>query len=220
MTVKDIVRPLPGVRQFSRLRQHLGFTGSSEFWEQRYAQGGTSGEGSYGAAALGKAEFLNQFVADNGIASIIEFGCGDGNQLSLARYPEYIGLDVSQTAIRLCKERFSDDQSKSFYLYDSACFVDYAGLFKADLSLSLDVVYHLVEDAVFDRYMSHLFAAAKRYIIVYGTNKDELSDAPHVRQRRFSDWVDDNCPAWHLKGVTRGSGFGEIRPDFFVYARS
>ena len=91
----------------------------------------------------------------------MEFGCGDGHQLALADYPCYIGLDVSAAAIRLCKDRFSDDRTKSFFLYDGECFVDRVGLFSADLGISLDVVYHLVEDAVFDAYMRHLFESIK-----------------------------------------------------------
>jgi hypothetical protein len=95
MTVKDLVRPLPGVRRLSLLRQQLGFNGSSSFWERNYARGGTSGSGSYGAFAQAKAAFLNEFVHQHDLQSVIEFGCGDGHQLSLADYPRYVGLDVS-----------------------------------------------------------------------------------------------------------------------------
>ena len=106
MTVKGIIRPLPGVRQFSLLRQRIHFNSSADFWERRYAGGGSSGPGSYGTMAQGKANFLDAFVQSSNVQSIIEFGCGDGNQLSLARYPRYIGLDVSRSAIGLCRSRF------------------------------------------------------------------------------------------------------------------
>ena len=86
-----------------------------------------------------------------------EFGCGDGHQLLLAQYPRYIGLDISKTAIGLCKRKFSGDPTKSFFAYDGDCFVDRAGVFAADLAMSLDVVYHLVEDPTFESYMTHLF---------------------------------------------------------------
>lgn len=125
-----------------RLFRALKFPGSARYWETRYASGGTSGEGSYGELAAFKAEILNEFVAANNIASVIEFGCGDGNQLALARYPRYSGFDVSPQAVSLCRKRFAADPSKLFGLMD-----DYRGE-KADLGLSLDVVYHLVEDAV------------------------------------------------------------------------
>ena len=109
VTVKDLIRPLPGVRQFSLLRQRIGFRGSARYWERNYARGGTSGPGSYNALAEAKAAFLNDFVRTRQVRSVIEFGCGDGHQLSLADYPAYIGLDVSRSAIELCKRRFAGD---------------------------------------------------------------------------------------------------------------
>ena len=125
---------------------------------------------------------------------MIEFGCGDGNQLSLAEYPGYIGLDVSRTAIGLCQRRFAGDPAKSFFLYDGACFTDRAGIFTADLALSLDVVYHLTEDSVFETYLRHLFAAGQRLVVIYSTNAEIGGTAPHVRHRHFTPWVEANCP--------------------------
>jgi SAM-dependent methyltransferase len=213
------VRPLPGVRHFSMLRQQLGFDGSASFWERKYAQGGTSGSGSYGALAEAKAKFLNDFVGENDVQSVIEFGCGDGHQLSLADYPRYVGLDVSRSVVRLCKRRFANDLAKSFFLYDGDCFVDRAGLFAADLAISLDVIYHLVEDPVFETYMAHLFAAGRRYVVVYSTNMTMSRTAPHVRHRNFSSWVKGNCPEWRLAQEARGPNSGSGRADFFVYER-
>ena len=66
---------IPNLRQF-------WFSNSVEWWERRYSSGGTSGEGSYGRLAEFKAEIVNKFVKENGIDSVVEFGCGDGKQLS------------------------------------------------------------------------------------------------------------------------------------------
>src|SRR5688500_12615718 len=133
---------------------------SPEYWDRRYQSGGTSGAGSYGRLADFKAEVLNSFVARRGVDGVLEFGCGDGNQLSLARYPQYVGFDVSTKAIQICKDRFRDDLTKSFFLYHPDCFVDNHRLFVTDLSLSLDVIFHLVEDRIYEMYMTHLFASA------------------------------------------------------------
>jgi SAM-dependent methyltransferase len=219
VTVKDLLRPLPGVRRMSMFRQQLSFQGSARYWERNYARGGTSGDGSYGAVGQAKADFLNSFVRERVVQSVVEFGCGDGNQLSLADYPRYAGLDVSQTALELCKRRFAEDLSKSFFLYDGNFFVDNACLFAADLALSLDVVYHLIEEPVFETYMSHLFGAGHRYVIIYATNTTMGGTAPHVRHRSFSSWVDDNSPEWRLARVARGPGVGPARADFFIYER-
>lgn len=176
------------------------FHGSGAYWEERYAQGGTSGAGSYGELAQFKSDILNAFVSKHQIQSIIEFGCGDGNQLATAQYPTYIGLDVSKTAIQLCKARYAHDQTKSFFLYDSEHFLDNLSVFKADLAVSLDVLYHLIEDKIFQLYLQHLFAAAERYVIIYSSNQPHNPQlfGPHVRHREFTKWVEKYHPGWKL----------------------
>ena len=172
---------------------------STSYWERRYREGGNSGSGSYGALAQFKAEVLNAFVRDHGISSVIELGCGDGSQLSLAAYPRYIGLDVSASAVALCRKRFANDLSKEFAVYD--CSTGGQGEFpRAELALSLDVIFHLTEDRVFDAYMRALFKAATRFVIIYSDDSDTLGQsvesAVHVRHRKFSDWISANLPAW------------------------
>jgi cyclopropane fatty-acyl-phospholipid synthase-like methyltransferase len=218
--VRDMIRPLPGVRRLSLLRQQAAFRGSAQYWERNYARGGTSGPGSYDTLAQGKAVFLNEFVRTREIGSVIEFGCGDGNQLSLAYYPSYVGLDVSRTAIRWCQQRFAADLAKSFFLYDGTCFTDRTGVFTADVAISLDVIYHLTENAVFKAYMTHLFAAAAKYVIIYATDEERRGTAPHVRRRHFTPWVQTHCPDWRLLEVTRGPNPGPDRADFFTYERA
>lgn len=182
-----------GVR---RLFRALKFPGSAGYWARRYATGGTSGEGSYGELAAFKAEILNEFVAANNLASVIEFGCGDGNQLALAKYPRYAGFDVSPHAVSLCQKRFAGDPSKIFGLVD-----DYRGE-QADVGLSLDVIYHLVEDAVFEEYMRRLFSASLRHVIVYASNfQSPEGTAPHVRHRIFTDWVAAHEPGFTLAKI-------------------
>ena len=51
---------------------------------------------------------------NNSIELVIEWGTGDGNQLSLAKYKKYIGFDVSNTAVNLCKKEFKNDLTKNF----------------------------------------------------------------------------------------------------------
>ncbi len=202
------------------------FQNSRKYWESRYAGGGTSGAGSYGKWAEFKAEVLNAFVKDHGISSVIEFGCGDGNQLSLAGYPAYIGLDVSGTAIKLCIDRFSGDKTKSFFLYDPDCFADPLSVFKAELALSLDVIYHLVEDRIFELYMKHLFSAAQKFVIIYSSDTDVncLLQRPHVKRRCFSEWVKTNLPEWKLLRIIPNKyPVKSVREagacDFFIYEK-
>lgn len=167
---------------------------SSQYWEQRYSQGGNSGAGSYGRLAHFKADTINKFVQDYGIQSVIEFGSGDGAQLKLAQYPAYTGIDVSARAIELCRTRFRDDASKRFIEASDP----EAQQAHAELAMSLDVIYHLVEDAVYEEYMTRLISAADRFVCIYSSNTNRVWPAEHVRHRVFTDWMTENAPAWKL----------------------
>ena len=205
-----------------RVLAPASFPGSAAYWERRYSAGGTSGAGSYGMLGRFKADTINRFVETHGVRTVIEFGCGDGNQLALSNYPEYLGFDVSVAALSRCRKRFAADATKSFRLAD-----DYAGE-KADLVLSLDVVYHLVEDAVFDAYMRRVFDAAIGYVIVYSSDTDvnRGDEGLHVRHRRFTAWVSSHRPGFALIGHTpnpygyRGDPRTGSFSDFFVYERA
>lgn len=160
---------------------------SKEYWEERYKSGGNSGAGSYGRLAEYKAEFINDFTEKHNIDSVVEFGCGDGNQLSLFKCKYYMGYDVSPTIILKCIERFSDDPSKCFMLFENYQNETY------DLSLSLDVIFHLVEDVVFEDYMQKLFNSSKKFVIIYSSNGEIRGDlAAHLKDRRFTDWIETN----------------------------
>lgn len=203
------------------------FESSAQYWENRYISGGLSGEGSYGRLAAYKAEYLNAFVKDQGVESVIEFGCGDGNQLQLSNYPSYTGFDVSPAAIKLCKNRFSGDRNKNFFLYKPDCFVDHAGLFRADLCISLDVLYHIVEDDIYADYLQHVFDAAKHYVILYTVDTDvpDKFQLPHVKRRNSSGYVLSNFPQWQLKAripnkyPVTGLNKEESNADFLVFER-
>ena len=192
------------------------FPGSSAYWEKRYLDGKTSGNGSYGKLALFKAEIINEFVKNNNIDSVIEFGCGDGNQLKLAEYKEYEGIDVSETAIFNCKKLFENDHSKKFYL-DS----EYKGG-KSKLSISLDVIYHLVEDEVFENYMRTLFEASSKYVLIYSSNYNS-EQINHVKHRKFEDWININFPNAKKKYFIKnkfpykGNDLNGSKSDFYIY---
>jgi SAM-dependent methyltransferase len=198
---------------FRRHRARDDFEGSLSYWDRRYQLGSDSGAGSYGRVAAHKAAFVNGFVAEHDIRSVIEFGCGDGNQLSLARYPQYVGLDVSREAVRTCRRRFEGDPTKAFKLVD-----EYEGE-RAELALSLDVIFHLVEDAVFDDYMHRLFDAAERYVIVFSSNTNRRTpiDRAHVRHRRFTDWTGQRQD-WRALAQP-GARSVRRRASFFVFER-
>jgi len=191
------------------------FSNASTYWEQRYRNNGNSGVGSYGKAAIYKASLINRFVKDNGINSVIEFGCGDGNQLKYYEFKSYLGYDVASSCIQTCRETFKNDPSKTFSLYEPSNFS--TKINRAELVLSIDVIYHLVEEQVYQLYMQHLFEASEKYVIIYAWDVDS-PQRQHVKHHNFSKWIAVNKKDWQLsKHITGEPGQGYC--DFFIYEK-
>jgi SAM-dependent methyltransferase len=218
--IKSIPLIGPAARKLAQLpvvarSRRLAFRGSALYWEARFRDGGTSGSGSSGRLAEFKAAILNEFVRTKGIRTVMEFGCGDGAQLELSAYPEYAGVDVAAASVERCSARFAHDPTKRFYLADAL--PNDLGTF--DLTLSLDVIYHLIEDSVFDSYMRSLFVRSHRHAVIYASNYDGTTDAPHVRHRKFTSWIAKNAPDWQPTGhIPNRFPFDPNRPDDTSFA--
>ena len=205
-------------------RTNAQWGGVQNYWNRRYKAGGNSGAGSYGRLAEFKAEVINDFVNKHMIHTVIEWGCGDGNQLSLAQYPEYIGFDVSMEAVKKCRRKFKKDKTKKFIWNGKEDFINEEP--PADLSLSLDVLYHLIEDDIFDSYMRNLFDSSDKYVIIYSCDFDK-NHATHVRCRKFSDWINQNMngKVRLLKIIKNKYPYDENDPnntswsDFYIYKK-
>jgi SAM-dependent methyltransferase len=195
------------------------FFRSATYWEKRYRKGGTSGDGSYDELARFKGDFINTFVREHQIRRLFDFGCGDGNQAGYLEVEEFMGVDVSPTAVALCRKKFEGRAGRKFLLYDAATFRGEVAAFGPELAISMDVVYHLVEDEVFVRYMRELFESAGRYVIIYSSNFDKRYESPHQVDRKFTDYVGANIPEYGLEQTVTNPFRGRSNSDFFVYAR-
>ena len=225
--IKEKIKKIPllgefVVKVYRNLKGIPPFETSGKYWEERYNSGGNSGAGSYNNLAEYKGEILNEFVAQNHIEKVIEFGCGDGNQLKYLNFKYYIGYDISKTAITLCKKMYKDDISKQFKLLGSIIEE------MADLTLSLDVIYHLIEDEVYHNYMKSLFSSSKKYVIIYSSNSDGHENnnvADHVKHRKFTNWIEDKTPEFklikHIPNKYKYNGDGESTSlaDFYIFQR-
>lgn len=201
-------------------RKKRSFKNSSIYWKNRYTKGGNSGSGSYGHLAEFKSTVINDFVLENAINSVIEFGCGDGNQLIYSMYPKYIGFDISDEAINKCKASFDHDESKKFVhisKYNNE---------KAELTLSLDVIFHLIEDNVYKEYMRKLFESSNKYVIIYSSNTNDnfLGQAFHVKHRIFTELINSKFINFKLiKQVKNKYPFDGTEEtsfsDFYIYEK-
>lgn len=213
------------ISQITRnILKNIGFSGSKDYWSQRYAEGGDSGAGSYGRFARFKADVINRLVRERGVESMVELGCGDGNQASLFEVPRYVGLDVAPGAVERAHAVLKDKPGFECRLYEPSEFDPATSGLKSDAALSLDVLYHLVEDDVYQLYLRQLFGLAERYVVIYSSNKrmPAFVTNRHVRHRRFTD---DIPQGWELDQhipnpyPSNFMGIGGSFADFYIFSR-
>jgi hypothetical protein len=210
--LKALTRPV------RRALQRPFFRGSIEFWERTYRRGGDSGSGSSGELAAFKADVVNGIVAELGIESVVELGVGDGRQLALASYPRYVGLDVSEAAIARCAASHEQDATKSFMQYNPRAFHDRIGVLRADLALSLDTIYHVVEDDLWELYLTHLFALAGRVVVIYAPDGEPSTAVPYSKPRAFTPWIERHRPEWALDRTIKNP-HPQSWSDFYVFLK-
>jgi hypothetical protein len=182
------------------------------YWENRYKVGGNSGNGSYGENADYKAGVINNYINKFGIKTISDFGCGDGNQINLLKgFDEYMGYDISSYALYLCHEKFKDNKKMNFCSLVS-------DLPQADLCLSLDVIYHILGQEEYEKYMTILFNKSNRFVLIFSSNHNNNNhNAIHIFHRKFTDWIDENHKDFKL--IEEINNFLLTTAKFFLYEK-
>jgi len=153
---------------------------SIEFWKKRYVEGGDSGLGSQGQLFNFKVEFLNKFIEDKKIKSIIDFGHGDLKIAKGLNCKSYTGIDI-----------YTPRDKKGLNLINCR-FDEYVGA-TAELTVCLDVIYHILkeEQDYMRRTLDKLIEKSKKYIIVYAhdSRKVEFFDKEYSSHLFNSKWL-------------------------------
>lgn len=196
---------------------------SKTYWQWRYRTDLNSGSGSYGQPSSWKAQELNLFISTYSIKSMIELGCGDGNQLGLIHIDSYVGFDPSLEAIKRCALIHGEDESKSFFTVDPDGLINNNAL-TADICVSIEVILHLVEDHRFEKYMHDLFSFSRKYVAIFNTASDNNPSrmGRHNRFRDHQKFVDANFQMFKLiKFVPADESLGfAANTGWFFYERS
>lgn len=196
------------------LRESQNFTPAG-YWDRRYRSEGDSGAGSRGSEGDYKARFVSGLVKDLEAASVIDWGCGDGQVLEKLDLhgAEYTGVDVSEAAVARLRERFADRPDYAFTLpYGSERWE------RRELALSMDVLFHFPNDADYEEYLDRLFGSARRFVLIYTTDSEEGRTARHVRRRKITVDIAERFPEWEL---TRAEPpLVEGLASFFLYERT
>lgn len=188
------------MRLFKRLlrelfpKQFKKFKNSHQYWNNRYDYGGNSGKGSRDSNASSKATFFNQLIKQYGLKFAIELGSGDGENAYLYHIEKYIGYDISPTAVSVATKRNKTRNNVQFF-HEKDPFFHAKSTIQSkydpeeSIAISFDVLFHLVEDAVYKQYLYDLTQGDHYYILIYSTNFDQITQEAHIKHRRFSEDV-------------------------------
>lgn len=160
---------------------------TTRYWEERYRRGGFSGAGSRGEEAAQKVQLVNDVVEANGVQSLLDLGCGDGHVAAGISVARYTGYDPAPSALALAREQRPDGHFMRTLP---------AGPMRFDMTLSMDVLFHLVDERTYAEYLEALFGYSD-LVLVYGTDK-ELQGRSHVLHRV---WTKDVPPGWSMQEI-------------------
>jgi len=186
----------------------------ARYWERRYRDGRTSGQGSEGAEARAKARHVNDVLKRHSITSVVDWGVGDGTvlgQIDTTGLYAYYGLDVSRTILdKVAGEHPAANHH--FHLVDDDS--GYTAL--AQLSMSMDVLFHFPDDEDYTNYVARLFNSATSFVLVYSTDYGPERTARHVMRRNFTKDFESLFPEWDL--IEKHDD--PHRAGFYLYSRS
>jgi hypothetical protein len=180
---------------------------SKEYWEQRYKSGGNSGVGSQGIIAEFKANTINNFVKNNNIQTVCELGCGDW-LFELFKVPHYVGYDVSTFVIERNRVRYGNKYVFTTHMSDLTTY---------DLTISMDVILHLMEENVYQQYIKDLFRLSDKFVIIYSTNRDEILGGIHNKYRKFLPDVPENFEL--IEFIDNPHKGPNTQADFFIFQK-
>lgn len=199
-----------------------------EFWEDNYSAGRSSGPGSEGEFAEWKAAVVNDVIERYDVTVVLDVGCGDGQQAALIECPRYYGIDVSPTAVDMCRDRFFGDPMRYFDTCAPGQLPD--GMF--DLVMSLEVLMHILEEDVFVSTLSQMFTRARHTVLIQAplVPMVEYRAGAWDKHRPLLPYLSEYLPYWVLSEIlihpastpeSRARGeIGEMAADFLVFRRA
>ncbi len=140
---------------------HDAFPNAS-FWDWRYTTDPDlgSGVGSRGRPLSDKRELLSALVEIIRPESVLDVGCGDGEATRGIALPHYVGMDLSQEAVRLARSGRPDGDYRVGTLTDQPA--------EAELTLCLDVLIHESDASQYRATVKALVESATKALLISG----------------------------------------------------
>ena len=145
-----------------------------KYWDNWYKKGGTSGQGSEGELQIYKINYINNILNKFDCKNVFDFGCGDGT-LAKGIKSKYNGIDISNEAIEKCKKVCPQHQFNQGHFEEQ-------NIKGYDCVMCIDVLYHIMEDGVFEKTLENIFNSEAKIIILYTIQSKHI-----VEEKRYEN---------------------------------
>lgn len=134
------------------------------FWNARYARDMDkgSGPGSRGPILEAKRDLIVERIAEHGISSVIDLGCGDIEILRGLEIPDYRGVDIAEVVVARNRGLRPD------WRFDCGEIGAVAVDRRYDMTLCLDVLIHQKARADYDAILAKIAEIASPVIVISG----------------------------------------------------
>jgi len=146
----------------------------SDYWENRYRTGGTSGEGSIGRGREWKWKIIDNYVPN--IQSVIDVGCGDLSFWSGRECVDYTGIDISETILKRNKSLHPE---WNFIHSSSDEFIE--NLRKENV-FCFDILFHIINEKIFLKTLTNLCQYSSKYIFIHTWKNNPFSRLGALRR--------------------------------------
>lgn len=87
------------------------------------------------------------------------------------------------------------------------------------------MIYHLVENKIFQKYLRYVFHSSSKYVIIYASNFEQKQSGD-VKHRKFTNWIENNIKNFKLiNKILNKYPYEKSNPnntslaDFFIYQK-
>lgn len=145
-----------------------------QYWDERYANDGTSGEGSIGGNRDWKWSVVERFVPF--YTSVLDVGCGDLSFWEGRECEDYTGIDISKTII---ENNIKRRPKWKFICINSEKRIN--GL-KKEVVLCLDVLFHIMDSKIFIKTLYNICYYSKNYIFIHTWKNNPFNKRYKIKQ--------------------------------------
>ena len=142
-------------------------------------------------------------------------------------YEQYLGVDVSRSAVKACKKIFRTDSTKRFQTYNPLRPLK-VGMF--DATVSLEVLMHVIDEDAFVATLDNMFSHARKLVILHAPLFELISYRPGSPERhrelfpyleKYDFEIADIVvhPSTTLEGRRAGT-IGDMCSDFVILLRN